>query len=138
LTIFEEEIDYDILFNMIKKFNIDINVNLKENSEIIKNELKNQKNLECCHYFGDSFSLCLLAFDSAKDKKYEIQIEFNIDTDYFNGKLKKLFIQKDYDFASIPWAKDLKKISFVTFCICLCLIVIIILFYCIKKSIKRR
>lgn len=129
------EIDYETFFNEIKEFNIIIDVTLKEKFDVLRYELKNQDNLRCCRYPHDPIDLCLLTFDSVKDKKYKIKIDFSIDRDYFDDKIKKLIIQRNFDLPGIPFAKFFRDLCLIVFCISLFLVAVI--FFCYLQNKKK-
>ncbi|MDQ1353922.1 MAG: hypothetical protein QG657_4231 [Acidobacteriota bacterium] len=133
----DDSLDDETYRNELETHDIEINIVLKENLDIIKNTSLNQKDLDYCHYFGTSFSLCLLGFESVRDKEYYVQIKFKMNTDYYDKRLKELFIQRDYDPATMPWAEDFKKIFFYVFCISLSLVMVMIVYYFHKKRNKR-
>ncbi len=127
--------DYEAFRNKLEKLDILIDIFLKDSSGFITKKSITQKNLSFCHYF-EEFSLCLLAIDAVKDKEYFIQVHFKFNTDYYDRRPKALFIQRDYDFAAIPWAMDFKKILFVIFVISLIFVVAMILYYFVNKRRK--
>jgi hypothetical protein len=134
----DNNLDEEAYRNELETHDIEIDIILKDNMGIIKSKSFTQNNLDYCHYFGSPFSLCLLEFEAVKNKEHFIELNFKINTDFYDKKFKKLFIQRYYDFAALPWAEDFKKIFFYVFCISLFLVIAMIAYYLQKKRNKMK
>lgn len=110
----EEGTDYSGLYSGEVPYAIDIELR-DEGNKSIRKEVKKSSFMPAGSYGDKYFQWTLVQFDAEKGKKYKVKIVFSSDNKNYDAMKKEIFVQQDYDYASMPYWYLFQRVFLVVF-----------------------
>ena len=109
---------------MVGEYNVNVQL-MDGKGDIIKSENLSDGSKMAGGWSQRCVEWILLRFEAKKRQNYMLKITFQSNDNFFDGPIKEIYLEEDYDYAALPWWRLFQYASLIIFVITLVPILII-------------